>query len=130
MRKKRHNYTPEEKVFVLKRHLVERVPVSDLCDEYQLQPKIFYTWQQQFFENGTAAFTRDNNRQQRFEEQRIQQLEEKLRRKHEVLSELMEEHVKLKKELGEPCPASGFPMTPATPSLILAKPGARRPKSR
>jgi transposase-like protein len=130
MRKKRHNYTPEEKVFILKRHLVERVPVSDLCDEYQLQPKIFYTWQQQFFENGTAAFPRDNNRQQRFEEQRIQQLEEKLRRKHEVLSELMEEHVKLKKELGELCPASGFPMTPATPSLILAKPGARRPKSR
>ena len=29
-------------------------------------------------------------------------LEEKLARKNEVLSELMEEHVKLKKELGEP----------------------------
>ena len=101
MRKNRHNYTPEEKVFILKRHLVERVPVSDLCDEYQLQPKIFYTWQQQFFENGTAAFTRDNNRLKRLEEQRIQHLEEKLRRKHEVLSELMEEHIKLKKELGE-----------------------------
>ena len=101
MRKKRHNYTPEEKVLILKRHLIERVPISDLCEEYQLQPKIFYTWQQQFFENGTAAFARDNSRQKRVEEQRIQQLEEKLRRKHEVLSELMEEHVKLKKELGE-----------------------------
>jgi len=42
MRKKRYNYTPEEKVFILKRHLVDRVAVSDLCDEYQLQPKIFY----------------------------------------------------------------------------------------
>jgi transposase-like protein len=101
MRKKRYNYTPEEKVFILKRHLVERVPISDLCDEYQLQPKIFYTWQQQFFENGATAFARDNSRQKRVEEQRIQQLEEKLRRKHEVLSELMEEHIKLKKELGE-----------------------------
>lgn len=101
MRKKRHNYTPEEKVFILKRHLIERVPVSDLCDEYQLQPKIFYTWQQQFFENGVSAFARDNNHQKRAEEKRIEQLEEKLRRKHEVLSELMEEHVKLKKELGE-----------------------------
>lgn len=101
MRKKRHNYTPEEKVFILKRHLIERVPVSDLCDEYQLQPKIFYIWQQQFFENGASAFARDNNRQKRVEEKRIEQLEDKLRRKHEVLSELMEEHVKLKKELGE-----------------------------
>jgi transposase-like protein len=40
-RKTRHNYPPEEKVFILKRHLAEKVPVSDLCDEYKLQPKIF-----------------------------------------------------------------------------------------
>jgi transposase-like protein len=101
MRKKRHNYTPEEKVIILKRHLIERVPVSDLCDEYQLQPNVFYTWQQQFFENGASAFARGNNSQKRVEEKRIEQLEDKLRRKHEVLSELMEEHIKLKKELGE-----------------------------
>jgi transposase-like protein len=100
MRKKRHNYTPEEKVAILKRHLVEKVPVSDLCDEYHLQPKVFYTWQQQFFENAPAAFTRGKE-PKRKETQRIEQLEEKLRKKHEVLSELMEEHVKLKKELGE-----------------------------
>jgi N12 class adenine-specific DNA methylase len=53
------------------------------------------------FENGASAFVRDTGRQKRAEEQRIQQLEDKLRRKHEVLSELMEEHIKLKKELGE-----------------------------
>ena len=101
MRKKRHNYTPEEKVIILKRHLVEGVAVSDLCDEYQLQPKVFYAWQKQFFENGAAAFTKEENSSKRKEQQRIQQLEEKLRKKHEVLSELMEEHIKLKKELGE-----------------------------
>lgn len=101
MRKVRRNYTPQEKVFILKRHLVERTPISDLCEEYQLQPKVFYTWQQQFFENGAVAFVKDERKNKRIEEQRIQQLEDKLRRKHEVLSELMEEHVKLKKELGE-----------------------------
>jgi len=101
MRKVRRNYTPQEKVFILKRHLVERTPISDLCEEYQLQPKVFYTWQQQFFENGAVAFVKDERKNKRIEEQRIQQLEDKLRRKHEVLSELMEEHVKLKKSLGE-----------------------------
>lgn len=101
MRKKRHNYTPEEKVIILRRHLIDRVPVSDLCDEYQLQPKLFYDWQKLFFENGAAAFSRSQNNQKRAEVNRIQQLEEKLQRKHEVLSELMEEHIKLKKELGE-----------------------------
>jgi len=63
MRKKRHNYTPGKKVIILKRHLIERVPGSELCDEYQLQPKIFSTWQQQFFENGASAFASDNNHQ-------------------------------------------------------------------
>jgi transposase-like protein len=100
MRKKRHSYTPEEKVAILKRHLVEQVPISDLCDKYQLQPTVFYHWQKQFFENGAAAFTQDKN-PKRQETQRIEQLEKKLQKKHEVLSELMEEHVKLKKELGE-----------------------------
>jgi transposase-like protein len=100
MRKKRHNYTPEEKVAILKLHLVEQVPVSDLCDKYNLQPTAFYNWQKQFFENGTAAFTQGKD-PKRKDTQRIEQLEDKLRRKHEVLSELMEEHVKLKKELGE-----------------------------
>ena len=101
MRKKRHNYTPEEKVSILRCHLVEHVPVSDLCDQYRLQPTIFYIWQKQFFENGAAAFIRDDRPQKRVEEVRIQQLEAKLVRKYEVLSELMEEHIKLKKELGE-----------------------------
>jgi transposase-like protein len=100
MRKKRHNYTPEEKVAILKRHLVEQIPISDLCDKYQLQPTVFYHWQKQFFENGAAAFIQGKD-PKRQETQRIEQLEDKLRRKHEVLSELMEEHVKLKKELGE-----------------------------
>jgi transposase-like protein len=100
MRKKRHNYTPEEKVAILKRHLVEQVPISDLCDKYQLQPTVFYHWQKQFFENGAAAFTQGKD-PKRKETQRIEQLEAKLLKKHEVLSELMEEHVKLKKELGE-----------------------------
>jgi transposase-like protein len=99
-KKKRHNYTPEEKVIILKRHLLEGVAVSSLCEEYNLQPTVFYKWQQQFFENAVAAFNTEKP-SQRKEAQRIQKLEEKLQRKNEVLSELMEEHVKLKKELGE-----------------------------
>jgi transposase-like protein len=56
MRKPRKNYSPTEKVAILRRHLIEKVPVSDLCDEHQLQPTQFYAWQKQFFENGAAAF--------------------------------------------------------------------------
>jgi hypothetical protein len=76
--------------------------ISDLCDEYQLKPQIFYGWQKQLFENGGSAFIRDGQKdKQQAEARRIGELEEKLRRKHEVLSELLEEHIQLKKELGE-----------------------------
>ena len=101
MKRKRKNYTPEEKVIILKRHLVDRVPVSDWCDEYSLHPTVFYRWQKDFFEHGAAAFEKDPSTQKRKDAKRIKVLEQKLQRKHEVLSELMEEHVKLKKNLGE-----------------------------
>lgn len=101
MKRKRKKYQPEEKVAILKRHLVDKVPVSDLCDEYSLHPTVFYRWQKEFFEHGAAAFERDSARQKNKEAERIRELEQKLQRKNEVLSELMEEHLKVKKNLGE-----------------------------
>jgi transposase-like protein len=56
MRKERNHYTPEEKVAILRRHLLDKVPVSDLCEEHGLQPTVFYRWQKEFFENGASAF--------------------------------------------------------------------------
>ena len=101
MKKKRYNYRPEEKVAILKRHLVDRVPVSDLCDQYNLQPTVFYRWQKAFFENGATAFEKARKGVKDHKAKRIETLEKKLQTKNEVLSELMEEHVKLKKNLGE-----------------------------
>lgn len=101
MRKTRKNYTGQEKVAILKLHLLEQVPVSDLCDVHNLQPSVFNRWLKEFFENGAAAFVKDNSRQKKAEEKRIQKLEAKLQTKNEVLSELLEEHIQLKKDLGE-----------------------------
>jgi transposase len=56
MKNSRKHYTPEEKVAILRRHLVEKEPISKLCDEVGLQPTVFYRWQKEFFENGAAAF--------------------------------------------------------------------------
>lgn len=101
MSRERKNHTPEEKVAILKRHLVDKVPVSDLCDELGLNPTVFYGWQKQLFENGAAAFEKTRRGQADRRDQRIERLEAKLAQKNEVLAELMEEHVQLKKELGE-----------------------------
>jgi transposase-like protein len=100
MSRKRRNYSPQEKVAILKRHLVERVPVSDLCDEYGLHPTVFYRWQKEFFEKGAMAFSDIRDPRSAKLEKKVNELEDKLSRKHEVLSELMEEHIALKKRLG------------------------------
>ena len=103
MRKERKHYRAEEKVAILRRHLLDKVPVSDLCDELGLQPTVFYRWQKELFENGAAAFqSKDRPDHGVVEKQkRIEFLEKKMQTKDEVLAELMAEHVALKKSLGE-----------------------------
>src|SRR6185312_11881705 len=100
MRKPRKNDTPVEKVAILRRHLIDHVPVSDLCDEHQLSPTLFSLRQKQFFENGPAAFQRKTAKPDGHLQRTIAALPDKLRRKNEVVAELMEGHIKLKKGLG------------------------------
>jgi Transposase len=45
MKRQWKHYPPEEKVAILRRHWVEGVPISNLCDELGLQPTVFYRWQ-------------------------------------------------------------------------------------
>ena len=103
MKKPRKHYTPQEKVAILRRYLVEKVAVSGLCEELQLQPTVFYRWLKEFFENGAAAFERQprTGKQLDGQQRRVAALEQKLKTKNEVLAELMEEYVALKKSLGE-----------------------------
>ena len=98
MKKQRKHYTPEEKVAILRRHhLLEHDPISKLCDELGLQPTVFYRWQKEFFENGTAAFEQKARPNHSADQERIAYLEKKIQTKDEVLAE----HVALKKALGE-----------------------------
>jgi transposase len=101
--KQRRHFEGADKVAILKRHLIDKVPISDLSDELKIQPTQIYDWLKKFFENGHLAF--DNGRKSKAEEdakdRKIQQLETKLQRRESVMVELMEEHTLLKKELGE-----------------------------
>jgi len=97
----RKNYTAEEKVLILKKHLAENIPVSDICDQYGLNPTVFYRWQKQFFENAAMVFQSKKSRRDSKLEKKIAALEEKLAKKNEVVAELVEDNVALKKSLGE-----------------------------
>ena len=66
----RRKFTPQEKVAILRQHLLEGKPVSDVCDFHGLKPSLFYRWQKEFFENGSAAFEKTDRRTARLRHQR------------------------------------------------------------
>jgi transposase len=103
MNSERRHLSPQEKVAALKRHLLENVPVSTICDQLGIAPTLFYRWQKELFENCHVVF--ENGRKAKAaddgKDTKIQQLEAKLTRKNEVMAELMEAHTELKKSLGE-----------------------------
>ena len=101
MKKTRKHYTGEEKVAILRRHLLEKEAISKLCDELGLQPTVFYRWQKEFFENGAASFEQKARPNHSAEQDQIAYLEKKIQTKDEVLAELMAEHIAQKKALGE-----------------------------
>jgi transposase-like protein len=99
----RRYFSPETKLSILKKHLVDKIPVSQVCDEHRIQVSLFYLWQKQLFENGHSAFEngRGQKRTDDAKQKKIDTLEAKVQRKDSVIAELMEEHVQLKKELGD-----------------------------
>ena len=101
MERKRRSFSAEDKVRILRRHLIDKVPVSDLCDEQGLHPTLFYKWQKEFFENGSAAFEHGKDGRQRRLEKENKSLKVKIAHKDEVIAEIMESHVALKKLFGE-----------------------------
>jgi transposase-like protein len=105
MSNKYKKFSAEEKVRILRLHLAEKRPISDICDEIGLNPNVFYNWQKQFFENGAAAFEKGGNSRRDSRTEKLEtenaRLRSKLAQKDEVIAEIMASHVALKKSLGE-----------------------------
>ena len=103
MNSERRHVTPQERIAALKRHLLEGVPVSTICDDLGIAPTLFYRWQKELFENGHTLF--ENGRAAKAvdnaKDEKIQKLEAKLQKKNEVMAELMEALTEEKKRNGE-----------------------------
>lgn len=102
MAKSRKQYTGEEKAAILRAHLVDRVPVSDICDQHGLHPTMFYRWQRALFD--AAPTTLDGrtrvDKPSKAQDRKIANLEAKLAQKDSVIAEVMHDFVDLKKKLG------------------------------
>lgn len=101
-KKQRKRQGSEVKIKALQQHLMEKKPVSEICQELGIQPSVFYTWQKELFARGSQVFeTKPGPAKMDRSGERIAALEAKLVKKDGVIVELLEEHVALKKSLGE-----------------------------
>ena len=100
-KRERRHFSSQEKAGILKEHLFENKPISQICKENGLQPTVFHRWKQQFAENMAAAFEKNGDRREEsMRQKKAEKLVKKLAQKNEVLSELMQEHIELKKIFG------------------------------
>ncbi len=97
MTRKRHS--AEDKVSILREHLEKNISIADICEKYRIHPNQFYRWKKEFFENAVAIFATKRGRKNN--DTTTMELENKIKERNEVIAELLQENLKLKKFSGE-----------------------------
>jgi transposase-like protein len=95
----RKHYSSQEKVKILREHFEQNLSVPEICEKYRIHPNQFYRWKKIFFEKAAEVFSakpRSNA-----EHKKIEHLQNRLNDRNDVIAELLEENLKLKKAHGE-----------------------------
>lgn len=101
---KHKRFTPEQKYQIVKEFISSKgtMTVSQLCEKYSIYASQFYQWQDSFFQGALERFKNPPHKKKTHAEQRKRErLEEELKKKEHVISEIMAENLDLKKNLSE-----------------------------
>jgi len=79
--RERRHWSAQEKVKLLRRHLIEKVPVSKICEEARLSPSQYHRWQELLFANAALALG-EKRVAERSQDQRVEKLEQKIKQKN------------------------------------------------
>ncbi len=98
----RRTFSSKEKTALLKEHFLTGKAISELCEENKIEPRLFYKWREEFFLLSEGVFDSKPTKSSKIQEleKQVKERDSKLLKKNEVVSELMEEHLALKKKLG------------------------------
>ena len=99
MTKQRTNYTAEKKVEILREHLENQVPLSELSRRYHIHPNMLHKWKKQLFESALDIFSGKHKKSQNQHSHKASQLEEKLKDRESLIAEIMSDNIRLKKKL-------------------------------
>lgn len=97
MKNQRRKFTAEFKVQILREHIENQVPVGKLCEQHGIQTTLFYNWKNELFTGALDIFSKNKNGKSKTD--KLHQLEEKLRDKDSLISEIVEDNLRLKKSV-------------------------------
>lgn len=95
----RKRYSAEKKVSILREHLEKNISIADICEKYRIHPNQLYRWKKEFFENAVEIFSTKRGRKKK--DTTTIELVNKIKERNEVIAELLQENLKLKKFSGE-----------------------------
>lgn len=96
MKAEKRKFTAEFKVKVLREHLENQIPVGKLCEQYNINASLFYLWKNELFSGAIHTFSKKKTVR---EDEKLSRLEEKLKDKDSLISEIVEDNLRLKKKL-------------------------------
>lgn len=99
--KQKKRYTSDEKTMILREHLENQVPISDLSEKYGVHPNAIYQWKKKMFESAPENFSNVSKKHKKklsAQEERIQELERLLAQRESVIAELAADNIELKKK--------------------------------
>ena len=94
---RRNRYTAKQKIEILREHLENRVPVSELAERYGVHPSQIARWKKRLFEGGPEIFSRSAGPNGAENNRKHKRLTEKLKKAQEVITELTTENLELRK---------------------------------
>jgi transposase len=86
---------------LLREHLENHISISELAEKYGLHPNAIYHWKKQMFESTPLSLSKSHKKSDRSKiesERRIAELEALLSKRESLISELVEDNIRLKKK--------------------------------
>ena len=95
---KRGRFSSQEKVQILLESFSKETSVTDICKKYGLHPNLYYQLKKELFENAESIFSDKRSKVvEKKEQEKIKKLEEKLLYKDQLISEIVEDNMRYKK---------------------------------
>lgn len=94
----RKHYSASRKVEIVREHLENQIPISELSRRYGIHPNMIHKWKKMLFENAVDNFS-SSKQTSSGQSVKLQQLEEKLKDRDSLIAEIMEDNIRLKKKL-------------------------------